>query len=255
MQIYHPIQLNNEVLYQEKVPNVTLSHKVAYFWQIDTGSKAIDYTIIPDGCVDIVVECDTRQAYLIPTTVTPDIVRLKEQGTWFGIRFLPAVIPGILNVNLAELAYQSVDLATVNQNWHRELTSMVASKPSFSKRMEAASQFLDQAIANHSHQDYQLSLALRRIYSKNGIITEGDEASARRLRRLFHRHIGTSPKKFARIVRSQALLRTLQHKQSDPSFYNFYYDQSHMVKELKTMTGHTPSQLAALLSSVRFLQS
>jgi hypothetical protein len=255
MQMYRPIQLNNGILYQEKVPDKSLSGKIAYYWQINTGSEAVDYAIIPDGCVDIVIECDTRQAYFIPTTITPDVVRLKEHGTWFGTRFLPAVIPGVLNVNLAELGYQSVDLAAVNQRWHRALSDMVAGMPSFDERIKAASRFLNQTFTLDSRQDYQLSLALQQIYSKSEVTTGRNEATARRLRRLFHRHIGTSPKKFAMIVRSQAFLRTLQHKQSTRSFYGSYYDQSHMVKELKAMTGHTPSQLAALLNDVRFLQS
>lgn len=255
MQMYYPIQLNNGILYQAKAPDEPLLGKIAYYWQIDTGNAAVDYTILPDGCVDIVIECHTREAYFIPTTITPDIVRLNEYGTWFGIRFLPAVIPGVLNVNLIELAYQSVELAAVNQKWHRELTNAVASMPSFDKRIEAASHFLDRAFRLDGHHDYQLSLALRHIYSNHKIIPGRNEACARRLRRLFHRHIGTSPKKFAMIVRSQSLLRTLQREQSVRSFYSSYYDQSHMVKELKAMTGHTPSQLAALLNDVRFLQS
>ncbi|MFK7907071.1 MAG: helix-turn-helix domain-containing protein [Chitinophagales bacterium] len=75
--------------------------------------------------------------------------------------------------------------------------------------------------------------------------------SPRQLRRLFHQHIGVSPKKFARIVRSQYFLNALKSKYSMDSLYDAYFDQAHFIKEIKEMTGLTPRQLMEKFKSLQ----
>jgi AraC-like DNA-binding protein len=68
--------------------------------------------------------------------------------------------------------------------------------------------------------------------------------SARYLNLLFQEHVGLSPKTLASVNRFQHFYH-LWAKNPAPDFfkkdlYDFYYDQSHMIREFKRFTGFTP---------------
>jgi AraC-like DNA-binding protein len=64
------------------------------------------------------------------------------------------------------------------------------------------------------------------------------------LEKRFRQLIGTSPKKFASIVRFKYALEHYQPQCSltDLGYHSGFYDQAHFIKEFKTFTGETPEQ-------------
>lgn len=62
------------------------------------------------------------------------------------------------------------------------------------------------------------------------------------LEKRFRQTVGTSPKKFASIVRFKHLLREYKPGNSltELSYEAGFYDQAHFIKEFKTFTGETP---------------
>ncbi|HYG14269.1 MAG TPA: hypothetical protein VEC12_00845, partial [Bacteroidia bacterium] len=64
----------------------------------------------------------------------------------------------------------------------------------------------------------------------------------------FMERAGISPKNLASIVRFQQFYTALaQNREKDflqKEFYDFYYDQSHFIKDFKRFTGLPPAKLA-----------
>ncbi len=75
--------------------------------------------------------------------------------------------------------------------------------------------------------------------------------SERTLERRFHRHIGATPKRYARIVRLRNAL--LQRRESatwaDAACAAGYYDQSHMINDFREFYGVSPESLHPRLAS------
>ena len=70
--------------------------------------------------------------------------------------------------------------------------------------------------------------------------------SKRYLDLLFQHQIGLSPKSLACIIRFQKFYHLcINSRSAEPCkniLHNFYYDQSHFIKEFKTYTGYTPEK-------------
>lgn len=64
--------------------------------------------------------------------------------------------------------------------------------------------------------------------------------------RIFRQQVGMSPKEYARVVRFQKVLWMLQNGSLDFIVISVecgYADQSHLIREFKAMSGHTPKSL------------
>ncbi len=69
----------------------------------------------------------------------------------------------------------------------------------------------------------------------------------RKLERVFEEHIGLSPKRFSGVTRMQHFLKLLRKKTPDISLTELtytcgFYDQAHVIRELKNISGITPGQ-------------
>ncbi|WP_431214689.1 helix-turn-helix domain-containing protein [Puia sp. P3] len=94
-----------------------------------------------------------------------------------------------------------------------------------------------------------VAASLQLIQKNNGMIAVGQLAEGlgchkRRLERQFMNAVGLSPKRFCNIVRAHAFLKHLPEGESltGYAYESGYYDQAHLIREFKQMTGLTPSQ-------------
>ena len=113
-------------------------------------------------------------------------------------------------------------------------------------RIEAIEKFLV-ARMNATEPDKLVLAALALIHKSRGNIRvsqlmEQLHISQSPLEKRFRQAVGTSPKKFASIVRFKNTIR--QYNSSDTltklGYEAGFYDQAHFIKEFKTFTGETP---------------
>ncbi|MBI5088113.1 MAG: AraC family transcriptional regulator [Actinobacteria bacterium] len=80
--------------------------------------------------------------------------------------------------------------------------------------------------------------------------------SARQLQRRFVRHVGYPPSRFARVARLQRFLHlaTLESDEhlADLAARSGYADQSHLVRECRSITGLTPSRLRSIAPATSY---
>ncbi|MDE6380255.1 MAG: helix-turn-helix transcriptional regulator [Muribaculaceae bacterium] len=70
--------------------------------------------------------------------------------------------------------------------------------------------------------------------------------SKKQYERIFRVYIGMNPKEYARVVRFQKSMHMMQQgniNYADIAVASGYSDQSHFIREFKSMTGHTPKSL------------
>ncbi len=83
-------------------------------------------------------------------------------------------------------------------------------------------------------------------------ILDGYSIHERKLQRIFSECIGLSPKKFIQIVKLHSflgLMKTGSSEQLTRLVYEAgYYDQSHLIKEFRSITGMAPSEYAKSLA-------
>ncbi|WP_395373481.1 helix-turn-helix domain-containing protein [Marinicella sp. W31] len=94
--------------------------------------------------------------------------------------------------------------------------------------------------------------AVKKVVESRGIIDlksleQLSCLSPAQFRKRFREEVGLSPKKYAKIIRINALLRELnqvkEKKQlTDLAYRYHYYDQSHFIKDFKSVVGQTPSR-------------
>ncbi len=86
-------------------------------------------------------------------------------------------------------------------------------------------------------------------------IAKRNNISRTTLNKYFNQHIGTSPNQFKKIVRFRHAMKQFAAKTSvenliDVAYLAEYFDQSHMVKDFKSLTGYSPKTFFAKLSQL-----
>ncbi|MBP4136762.1 response regulator transcription factor [Flavobacterium geliluteum] len=96
--------------------------------------------------------------------------------------------------------------------------------------------------------------AIKLIYQSNGTIrikelNEKLFISQSPFEKRFRKVVGTTPKKFASIVRFNTVLEHLQKTKTltEICYENFFFDQAHFIKDFKHFTGETPENFKRFL--------
>lgn len=114
------------------------------------------------------------------------------------------------------------------------------------ERISVVEQFLFSRIRS-IEPDKMVLAALALIHKSKGMIRitelmEQLHTSQSPLEKRFRQAVGTSPKKFASIVRLKHAIQrhSSTHSLTELSYEMGFYDQAHFIKEFKTFTGDTP---------------
>lgn len=128
------------------------------------------------------------------------------------------------------------------------LEEQLAEAKTDEQRIASVEQFLIQRMANVEPDKLVLS-ALALIYKSKGNIRMKELAeqlfiSQSPLEKRFRQVVGTSPKKFASIVRLKKVIQQYNASNSltEIGYDAGFYDQAHFIKEFKHFTGDTPEK-------------
>lgn len=117
------------------------------------------------------------------------------------------------------------------------------------------------SLVNKNNQDLLIQKACGEIVLSNGNAPIKNLAkqmglSERTFERRFINHIGTSPKKYSRVIRlrSALLQRKSANTWADVAYAVGYYDQSHMIREFQELYGISPESLYPQIQSSPTIQ-
>ncbi len=250
--------------YQRYAPHPALADHVECYWHLRRAAAAVSTPdrILPDGCTELVFnlraamnQADgtgrlhrqptallagqiSRHIFLQPTGAIEILaVRFKPHGA---AAFFPIEQGALTDRNLAagalgkpwwHLEEQLHDLASTTAQLRLiERTLLAANRGSASLRLlGTAIKCLARGGEDASVRETARQLSL----------------SPRQLERLFHRHVGLTPRRFARLARFRKIFPALAGRHprwADLAADCGFYDQSHLVREFRDFTGLTPGE-------------
>ncbi|MFY0255584.1 helix-turn-helix domain-containing protein [Chitinophaga sp. 30R24] len=153
-----------------------------------------------------------------------------------------------------ELFNLSIALDTIfDKNKIHEAEDQLSLAQTDKDRIKIVERFFISALKDRAS-DKLIVEAVRRIYQSNGTIrikelSEQLFISQSPFEKRFRKLVGTSPKKFASIVRFNAVLNTLDSQKSltEICYENNFFDQAHFIKDFKQYTGVSPERFKPTL--------
>ena len=243
--------------YQEYHPDMRLTSWVENYWSASSFvSSEVTPKVLPDGCTDIIFKFDKTRgissAGLFGIMTTFIEVDYPASVQMFGIRFKPAGITAFTRVPVNEFTDRNVELALVETLFDKSFYETLPEKQSMEEIITHTDNYLINRIPCLYHFDKQIIRAVDLIFFAKGQLSPAKVASdvclcQRQFERKFKSAIGISPKTFAKIVRFKQALRCLRNSSYQDllsvALECGYYDHTHLIKDFKTFSGNTPTDL------------
>lgn len=153
-----------------------------------------------------------------------------------------------------ELFNQSISLDYIfDMNTVAQIEEQLALVYTDQQRIQAVEKFMLSQL-KHIQTDKLIVEAVKLIYQSNGTIrikelNEKLFISQSPFEKRFRKVVGTTPKKFASIVRFNSVLDNLSKTKSltEICYENNFFDQAHFIKDFKQFTGDTPENFKRFL--------
>jgi AraC-like DNA-binding protein len=254
------------VKYRERRPPPALRPYVECVWTISgprVSSRRAAERVVPDGCPELIVHLgdpfarrvDGRwvvqpRAFLAGTLSRPWLLRAGRRVDTLGIRFRPGETTGILPLSMAGASDRELPLAgIVGRAAAVALVRTLRSARTAAERFAAAERWLAARLAEARPRRMTSARAVALIREAGGQARIDDVARAlgwsrRRIERAFARDLGIRPKVYARIVRLNTVLATLDDTERpravDLALDAGYFDQAHLLRDFRILAGRTP---------------
>lgn len=242
-------------MFRQRMPAPVLGPHVDRVWINELhGPTAID--VVPDGCIDIYWTGAGLQIAGPNTEVLT--ITMPCATALAGVRFRPGVAGRWLGVPASELLNRHQPLDEV---WDRRTVNELSERLAHARGAVAAAMVLEQALiarlSDVAPADPIVEATVAaiggagRTKSVVGELIADFGWSERTLRRHCHQAFGYGPKTLERILRFQRFLRLLPTARAPLAVLASevgYADQAHLAREVRRLSGQSPSGLMAELA-------
>lgn len=253
--MYYPIQIpfllnekfRENLIYTEEVSKAHESFAIC-FWEIISRQEidpVVENVIIPDGCIDLVVDFHGHQIGFSGMSETNFNFETVHPVQSWGARLKPGVFHQLTNMSATEAMDQFIPLEFIDPSF--DPTSF------FSLPFSAGKAFMKDYLLRRMEDqkpspfvslfdtlmEAEMSIHAAELYQLLNF-------SPRQCQRLCLKHFGISPKMLLSVIRFQQCLKILTAKdvkQSDVLSMVGYYDQPHYIKDIRKHLGITPLEL------------
>lgn len=179
---------------------------ISHFYAFDV-AQSTDVLAVPDGCVDIVFDCDaTRPTVRICGTPLEAQRRAASASSLLWRALFTGVIPGFINVLAADLTEQELDLLKVSGFAQRMFENIVQT-PRLEEQMRLFNDYLAPRLMGRTSKLTAMVIQQALVHRGDLRIQQLEDLSgytSRTIHRQFSQDTGMSPKIFCRIIRCQA---------------------------------------------------
>jgi AraC-like DNA-binding protein len=252
--------------YRELAPPPALLRHVECVWIVSDDRARQNRTsdrVVPDGCPELIVHLGDvfsrlhggrwraqPRSFLAGTLTRPWRLRAGRRVDTLGVRFRAGEVTAVFPVSLAQTSDREIRLgALVDLRAARALPRALRCARTDDARVVIAGRWLGERLAEAAPSRTSARPAVERILGSRGQERIDDVARAlgwsrRRMERVFARELGVTPKVYARIVRLNAVLATLDEDERpraiDQALDAGYFDQAHLLRDFRLLAGRTP---------------
>lgn len=235
-------------------PSAVLKPYIASYWFLHNSTGSTIYLpVVPDGCCDIIFPLDSDDPpFIVGLMTCTRIIPTPPDLNLFGIRFQPAVLSFLLGKEMRQLTDTTELLSRVNGEVALKLKVSGNVKEEI---IESINGICEKMVRRTSFHPLLLQVVQELIDAPDGSISDLAKKSGlniKSLERLFYRHVGVAPKKFAGIARFFKAHKNMLHgglqDLVNTSLVSGYFDQAHFNREFKKLTGtHPTSETMSIL--------
>lgn len=218
--------------------------------------------VLPDGAVHLIFNVGDLQrgergaelrCSVMGATCEPTRIVLDGALEQVCVRLRIGAAAAVLGVPVAEVTDHGVALDALWGAAAGETIDRIAAAPDRAARVAVVAATLRDRIRRAEAPPPAVLEAVRRIGARAGGVRVAALAAQlgvgeRRLQQLFAAHVGLSPKATCRLARFRAVLarfrRAPRRSWIETALEAGFYDQAHLVHELRAFTGLTPGELA-----------
>ncbi|WP_428740207.1 DUF6597 domain-containing transcriptional factor [Tenacibaculum sp.] len=242
------------MIYKEFEPDKLLTDFVKNYWWFDNSTNnKLDFTILPDGCFDLIVSFDNYQQKEISLTGlwTKQVdVSIEPNKQLFGIRFKLLAVDYILQQKIS--SFCNGEEIKENDFWDLNKTSFT----DLENVTESLNKIMLSILDNQKGIDIKKQSLFRLLYQTKGELSVEEYSqevlwTSRQINRYFKDRVGIPLKTYCKILKCYASYKHIKKGQLYPELN--YFDQSHFIKDLKKQTGNNPKELFENKND-RFLQ-
>jgi AraC-like DNA-binding protein len=224
-------------MYREHAPPPALAAYVDRFWTSDAAPAGPLRRILPDGCIDILVELDGDAAtlHVVGTMTRAIVVPAYARNRVVAVRFRPGGAPRFLRVDADELTDADVELRALG----------LALEVDPREPLQSLVGWLLARVAGPASDPAEHAIG-RLLAASPSIPALARETGWSRqwLTRACRRRVGIPPKQLGRVARMQRAIIALQDAPHVPlavaAVALGYFDQAHMTKDFRELAGATP---------------
>ncbi len=249
-------------------PSSKLKPFIVGYWLMERSKDcpvATRLTLVPDGHPEFVFHLNEPFWFLSEydpptqharTGIIGQLTKAMEMKALpgakaFFVKLYPWVPYWLFKTPLYLFNNQSVELENLDKTENiKSLAKNIRSASSVNEMIAHFESYFIKKVKSHSTNPL-LELAIKKIFQKKGNLTMDElnlnvKVSHRYLEMLFKKELGLSPKRYARIIRikkiSLQLIEQPNTQLSQLAYQWNYYDQSHFIKDFKSISLQTPRQ-------------
>ena len=246
-------------------PAVMLRPYVKHYWLLKTvGDSAGLARTVPTGMMSLLFHRGNPllsvhenefhpRAFLSGQEKTFADLKYDGQINMISVVFHPAGVRAFFNIPIDKIAGLRLTAGDMEDKDLSELENALTSTEEDKLSILLIEQFLLRRLTRlPEHNLKRVETAIRLInagQTEIGRLADAACLSTKQFNRIFSEYIGAHPKEFSRIIRFQRALHLLENNQQIPltalAHECNYFDQSHMIKDFKTLSGYTPSEYFA----------
>jgi AraC-like DNA-binding protein len=255
-----------DIFFKTYVPNMWLRPYIQSMFILETmsGIPKNEFSLIaPNGSIKLVIpyknnmrstigkkfrEHKENSCFFIGLSTQAAIIECDADYGNLCIEFKPFGAYRFFNFSLKEIANQIYNSFELFDRMGRELQERISEITDIDEKVRYAEQFFFKQMLALNKSDPITEFAIHQITSQKGLISINDLSnemgySRRYLLNKFKDNVGLSPKEFTNIVRFSEVYKGInQNLLKEDKLYEFYYDQSHYIREFKRYTGLTPGE-------------
>jgi len=237
-------------------PAANLANQIDLCWsfEISEGDKKAVYEILPSANMILMVQLSSSgcRSFLFGPFTTKTCLEIDETCCSFCMQFLPGQAPQLADIHPSDLVNGYVELPKILGAGLSSLGERLISAPSHSGRQRIMEGLFHKTQPFVQEDRCRWGAAF--IEGTGGRLSVNDLAShlgvhVRSVERNFIDHFGMSPKHLIRIIRLQHFIAQKRfgcyRNLADLAYACGYADQSHMIKDLKELTGRLPGEITS----------